>query len=235
MVTQLRECITFIEEQTGKPYDYDRLSEVMAYIKEASELRLEAMDAVQGDAVARPASSSGPISIAPVNFLPGGPEIVDYFADKKAEIAERVDRWRRRRPRGALPALLGRHHELEQDRLAGRQVRRLRRLRRLRPLHPPGVLAGAAGDRRRRPARRHGAELPDLPDLHLRPADHREDPRALHRLRHRRDDPARRPHLPGLLLPAVPHRRRGQHQPRHARRPCSKATWSTSPSTRTRS
>ena len=61
-------------------------------------------------------------SIAPINFLPGNQDLVDYFAAVKAEIAQRS----RRRLGGAeraLPARLRRHHELEQARLAGEQVR----------------------------------------------------------------------------------------------------------------
>jgi benzoyl-CoA reductase subunit B len=90
MVAQLRACIGFIEERTGKAYDYDRLSEVMADIKRAAELRLEAMDLCR----VKPSPASffeWTNSIAPVNFLPGGPEIVEYFENKKAEIAARVE------------------------------------------------------------------------------------------------------------------------------------------------
>jgi benzoyl-CoA reductase subunit B len=91
MVTQLRECIAFIEQRTGRPYDHDRLCEVMTYTRQAAELRLEAMALCR----VKPSPASffeWTNSIAPVNFLPGGPEIVEYFADKKAEIAERVER-----------------------------------------------------------------------------------------------------------------------------------------------
>jgi benzoyl-CoA reductase subunit B len=86
---QLEACVAFIEERTGRPYDWDRLREIMAYTKRAAEVRLEAMRLCR----ARPAPASffeWTNSIAPVNFLPGGPEIVDYFERKKAEIAARV-------------------------------------------------------------------------------------------------------------------------------------------------
>ena len=43
IVRQLRECIKFIEERTGKAYDFDKLCEVMSYTKEAGRLRMEAM------------------------------------------------------------------------------------------------------------------------------------------------------------------------------------------------
>ena len=89
LVKQLRECITFIEGITGKPYDYDRLRSIMGYIKKAGEVRLEAMQLCK----AKPSPANffeWTNSIAPVNFLPGGPGIVDYFETKKAEIADRV-------------------------------------------------------------------------------------------------------------------------------------------------
>jgi benzoyl-CoA reductase subunit B len=90
LVKQLRACIAFIEERTGKPYDYDRLSDIMRYIKRAGEVRLDAMR------LCRTGPSAASFfewtnSIAPVNFLPGDQRIVDYFETKKAEIRARVD------------------------------------------------------------------------------------------------------------------------------------------------
>src|SRR5690606_1240098 len=90
MVKQLKECITFIEEQTGKPFDYDKLSEIMDYTKKAAQLRMEAKALCK--VTPSPANFfEWTNSIAPVNFLPGGQEIVDYYAKKKAEIQERID------------------------------------------------------------------------------------------------------------------------------------------------
>jgi len=89
MVRQLKECIKFIEEQTGKPYNWDRLYEIMAYTKKAGQLRMEAMELCR----VKPAPASffdWTTSLAPVNFVPGGPEIVDYFEQVKAEIQERI-------------------------------------------------------------------------------------------------------------------------------------------------
>ncbi len=86
---QLQDCVKFIEGITGKRYDWDRLSEIMGYVKKAAEIRLEAMRLCK----ARPSPASffeWTNSIAPVNFLPGGPEIVDYFVQKKAEIEARI-------------------------------------------------------------------------------------------------------------------------------------------------
>lgn len=86
---QLRELIAFLEHQTGRPFDWDALSESMSYIKRASELRLEGM------ALCRQAPTPATYwdwvaSIAPINFLPGNQALVDYFAGVKAEIEQRL-------------------------------------------------------------------------------------------------------------------------------------------------
>jgi benzoyl-CoA reductase subunit B len=86
---QLRAMTGFLEEHTGRKYDWDRLSEVMGYVKKAATLRLEAMDLC----TATPAPASffdWIVSIAHVNFLPGTQAIVDYFEAVKAEMQERV-------------------------------------------------------------------------------------------------------------------------------------------------
>ncbi|NLE78341.1 MAG: 2-hydroxyacyl-CoA dehydratase, partial [Rhodococcus sp.] len=86
---QLRELVEFLEHRTGRPFDWDALSESISYIKRASELRLEGMElckqaptpATYWDWVA---------SIAPINFLPGNQDLVDYFAGVKTEIEQRI-------------------------------------------------------------------------------------------------------------------------------------------------
>ncbi len=86
---QLDDMVKFIEERTGKPFAWDRLRELMANIKKASELRLEAMDMC----VAHPAPASffdWVVSIAPINNLPAGPKIVEYFTAVRDEVAQRV-------------------------------------------------------------------------------------------------------------------------------------------------
>jgi benzoyl-CoA reductase subunit B len=86
---QLRALADFLAEHTGRKYDWDRLREVMSFIKEAAELRLEGMDLCR----AKPSPASyfdWIVSIAHVNFLPGTQRIVDYFAAVKAEIEQRV-------------------------------------------------------------------------------------------------------------------------------------------------
>lgn len=85
---QLFDMVKFIEEQTGKPYPWDRLYELMADIRRASELRLEAMDLC----TAQPAPASffdWVVSIAPINNLPV-PGVKDYFEQVLAEVKQRV-------------------------------------------------------------------------------------------------------------------------------------------------
>jgi benzoyl-CoA reductase/2-hydroxyglutaryl-CoA dehydratase subunit BcrC/BadD/HgdB len=85
---QLIELTKFLEANTGKRFNFDRLSETMAYIKKAAELRLEGMELC----TSRPAPASffdWIVSIAPMSFLPGDQNIVDYFQGVKDELIER--------------------------------------------------------------------------------------------------------------------------------------------------
>jgi benzoyl-CoA reductase subunit B len=86
---QLRDMVVFIEQQTGRQFDWDRLREMMGHVKRASRLRLEGMDLC----AARPAPASffdWIVSIAPINNLPIGPHLVDFFQAMKDEIQQRV-------------------------------------------------------------------------------------------------------------------------------------------------
>jgi benzoyl-CoA reductase/2-hydroxyglutaryl-CoA dehydratase subunit BcrC/BadD/HgdB len=86
---QLHELVTFLEEHTGRPFDWDALRQNMAYIKRASELRREAMELCK--LAPTPATFWDWIaSIAHINFLPASQGLVDYFAAVKAEIEQRV-------------------------------------------------------------------------------------------------------------------------------------------------
>jgi benzoyl-CoA reductase subunit B len=87
---QLHELIKFLEHQTGRPFDYDALCESMTYIKRAAELRREGLDLCK----AKPAPATfwdWIASVAPINFLPGNQDLVDYFATVRDEIQERID------------------------------------------------------------------------------------------------------------------------------------------------
>ena len=56
---QLRELIAWLEAQTGRPFDWDELSQSMAYIKRAAELRREGAGPVQGQRRRRRRSGTG--------------------------------------------------------------------------------------------------------------------------------------------------------------------------------
>jgi benzoyl-CoA reductase/2-hydroxyglutaryl-CoA dehydratase subunit BcrC/BadD/HgdB len=91
VAAQLRELISFLEQQTGRPFDYDLLQESMTYIKRAAELRREGLDLCK----AKPAPATfwdWIACVAPINFLPGNQALVDYFAGVRDEIADRIDR-----------------------------------------------------------------------------------------------------------------------------------------------
>ena len=88
---QLRTLIEFLEHQTGRPFDHDALCESMTYIKRAAELRREGLDLCK----AKPAPATfwdWIASVAPINFLPGNQDLVDYFAAVRDEISDRIDR-----------------------------------------------------------------------------------------------------------------------------------------------
>jgi benzoyl-CoA reductase subunit B len=85
---QLYDMVKFIEEQTGKPYPWDRLRTMMADIRRASELRLEAIDLC----TSTPAPASffdWVVSIAPINNLPVE-GVVNYFEAVLDEVKTRV-------------------------------------------------------------------------------------------------------------------------------------------------
>ena len=85
---QLYDMVKFIEERTGKPYPWDRLRAMMADIRRASELRLEAMELCTNT----PAPASffdWVVSIAPINNLPVD-GVVNYFETVLAEVKARV-------------------------------------------------------------------------------------------------------------------------------------------------
>jgi benzoyl-CoA reductase/2-hydroxyglutaryl-CoA dehydratase subunit BcrC/BadD/HgdB len=86
---QLQELVRFIEMTTGRPFDWDALRQNMAYLKQASQLRREAM-ALCAHAPAPATFWDWIASIAHINFLPASQDLVDYFAAVKAEIEHRI-------------------------------------------------------------------------------------------------------------------------------------------------
>jgi benzoyl-CoA reductase subunit B len=91
VVDQLRSLIDFLEVQTGRPFDHDRLGEVMTYIKKASELRREGMELCRTSPA--PATYWDWVaSIAHINFMPAEERLVDYFRGVRDEVADRLAR-----------------------------------------------------------------------------------------------------------------------------------------------
>jgi len=86
---QLHELVAFLEQMTGRPFDWDALRQNMAYLKQASQHRREAM-ALCAQAPTPATFWDWVASIAHINFLPASQELVDYFATIKAEIEQRL-------------------------------------------------------------------------------------------------------------------------------------------------
>jgi bcr-type benzoyl-CoA reductase subunit B len=90
-VLQLKELIGFLEEQTKKKFDYDRLKEVMKYSAQSSILYKKFLDMAQ--------YKPSPISIfdaligmAIAVYRRGTPECVEYYQTLCDEIQEKVDK-----------------------------------------------------------------------------------------------------------------------------------------------
>jgi len=86
---QLEDFIVFLEEMTGRAFDYDRLREIMVKVKEAAMLRVECMKLSQ--------RTPSPMTIfdhficlGPMHVWRGTTESVEYFKALKAEVEERV-------------------------------------------------------------------------------------------------------------------------------------------------
>jgi benzoyl-CoA reductase/2-hydroxyglutaryl-CoA dehydratase subunit BcrC/BadD/HgdB len=89
VVEQLKSLIEFLEVQTGRPFDYAKLSEIMGYIKVAAQLRRDAL----AMCMARPAPATywdWIASIAQINFMPAEARLIDYFQGVKDEVEQRL-------------------------------------------------------------------------------------------------------------------------------------------------
>ncbi|GAB3377107.1 2-hydroxyacyl-CoA dehydratase family protein [Spongiibacter taiwanensis] len=88
---QLHKLIEFIEFHTKRPFDWEALREGMHYIKQAAEIRRDAMAMCRSKPT--PATFWDWIaSVAHINFLPAGPELVTYFSNIREEIVGRLAR-----------------------------------------------------------------------------------------------------------------------------------------------
>lgn len=82
-------AIPEIERLLGRPYDYDRLSEIMASVKKTALLREECLELTRN--IPAPWTLFDiAVSIAPVMYLMGKPGTVEYYQALKAELEERV-------------------------------------------------------------------------------------------------------------------------------------------------
>jgi benzoyl-CoA reductase subunit B len=88
---QIREdLIPTLEEVCGKPFDYDKLSEMLAILKKTAFLRNECWEYTKHRPSPWTLWDYG-VSIAPVFYLMGKPETIPYYEKLKAELAYRVE------------------------------------------------------------------------------------------------------------------------------------------------
>lgn len=87
---QLEELIVFLEDLTKTKFDFDRLKQIMAYVKEAAIVRNRVLDLCK----TKPAPMSvfdHFISLGPSHSQRGKKESVEYWRRLEAEVKERVD------------------------------------------------------------------------------------------------------------------------------------------------
>ena len=87
---QLREeAIPAIERIVGRPYNYDRLSEILAIVKKAAILRNECLETFRN--IPAPWTLFDvAVSMAPLIYTMGEPGIIEYYEKLKEELEERV-------------------------------------------------------------------------------------------------------------------------------------------------
>ncbi len=89
VVKQFKDLIRFLEDISGRPYNWDKFREIMTVTKKVGQLRMEAMKVCQ--AIPSPASFfDWTIFIAPVNYLTGWPGTVECLEAAVAEVKERL-------------------------------------------------------------------------------------------------------------------------------------------------
>ncbi|MDD5038648.1 MAG: 2-hydroxyacyl-CoA dehydratase family protein [Dehalococcoidales bacterium] len=82
------EIIPAIEKLTGKPYDYDALSQALVHLKRASQLRNECLELSKNIPAPWSLFDIG-VSAGAVMHAGGTPESVEYYEKLKAELEER--------------------------------------------------------------------------------------------------------------------------------------------------
>ncbi len=106
---QLREYVSFLENTVGRRLDWEKLSNIMALIKEGSQIKKECYDL--GRNIPSPMSEfDWFISIAPANILRGREKSVSYWKTLKSELEARV--------RNGVAAVPGEKYRLYWDHVA---------------------------------------------------------------------------------------------------------------------
>jgi len=89
IINQYKELIAFLEEQTGKKFDYDKLKEIVERVKKGAVLRRKSMDLC----ASRPSPQTFfdcLISLGPSHVWRGTPEAIAYYEKLVEEVEERV-------------------------------------------------------------------------------------------------------------------------------------------------
>jgi benzoyl-CoA reductase subunit B len=89
IVAQYKELIGFLEEQTGRKFDYDKLKAIVGRVKQGAVLRRKSMDLCAN----RPSPQTFfdcLISLGPSHVLRGTPEAIAYYEKLVEEVEERV-------------------------------------------------------------------------------------------------------------------------------------------------
>jgi benzoyl-CoA reductase/2-hydroxyglutaryl-CoA dehydratase subunit BcrC/BadD/HgdB len=88
-VRQLKELISFLEDNLHRRFDWDRFREIMANTKVATTLRKEAMELCK--VTPSPATFfDWATALGGVNYMLGTPECIDLYQSIKDEVAQRV-------------------------------------------------------------------------------------------------------------------------------------------------
>jgi benzoyl-CoA reductase subunit B len=90
MVSRVKDFVTFIEEVSGRPYNWERLHEIMTVVKKAATLRAEAMDLGSRHVPAPGTFFDWGVCLGPLNYLAGRPETIGFYEQLKAEVEDRV-------------------------------------------------------------------------------------------------------------------------------------------------
>ncbi len=89
-ITRIKECISFLEEHTGRKMDYDRLKENLRGLHKSWQYFLEVQNMRKN--IPCPAGAEDIMGqVAPLVLLGGTAETVDYFKGLRDEVKERVE------------------------------------------------------------------------------------------------------------------------------------------------